>query len=184
MPMYACKCPVCEGVSFKPWGATKCPNCGATMIQSKVEQFDFEKLTNQQQDDLFPGIQEKKAQALAAKELREEEARKHRALMDKLSSIIFTTSDSIEGYQIEKYIGLVGGSSYYVQGGAIGEGYMGHRPDEKYQKAIMDAMNGVKYNANNLPVIPDAVIGIKTNMFPSEVGLQVVLTGTAVVFKK
>ena len=95
------------------------------------------------------------------------------------------TTDSIEGYEIDRYCGLVSGVSFYMVGGAFGEGSFGNKPTKLYQQALDEAMTAMKKNAGQMSPIPDAVVGIKTNvLLAPTIGTQVILTGTAVTFKK
>ena len=97
MAKYACFCTGCNTFQFSPWGVRECPACGGRLIQSRVEQWEFESMTTEKKYTTFlPLVKEdspeyklllagteshEKVRYLQQKmyedELSKEEARKH-----------------------------------------------------------------------------------------------------------
>ncbi len=92
--------------------------------------------------------------------------------------MILTTTESIEGYVVDKYLGLVSGTDIYLVGGLIGGGLANQ--EGLFGSALSKATSHLTSNASALGA--DAVIGIKQSFAaPGGVNSMIlVLTGTAV----
>ena len=94
-------------------------------------------------------------------------------------SIILSTTNQIEGYNISKYVGIVSGTDIYLVGGVFGGGLVNQ--EALYSTALANAVNHLRSNAEAIGA--NAVIGIQNNIV-SPGGLNniiVVVTGTAVI---
>ena len=96
--------------------------------------------------------------------------------------MILTTTENIEGYVVEKYLGIVSGTDIYLVGGLMGGGLASQ--EALFGSALKTAQRNLLSNAGALGA--DAVIAIKQS-FTSPGGINnmiLVLTGTAVKLKK
>lgn len=92
--------------------------------------------------------------------------------------MLLTTTETIEGYVVDKYLGLVSGTDIYLVGGLIGGGMANQ--EGLFGGALSKATQHLISNANLLGA--DAVIGIQQSFTaPGGVNTMIlVLTGTAV----
>jgi uncharacterized protein YbjQ (UPF0145 family) len=92
--------------------------------------------------------------------------------------MILTTTDKIDGYTVEKYLGLVSGTDIYLVGGLLGGGLASQ--EKLFEAALSNARQHLISKANLLGA--DAVIGIRQSFTaPGNVNNMILaLTGTAV----
>jgi len=92
--------------------------------------------------------------------------------------MILTTTDQIEGYVVEEYLGLVAGTDIYLVGGLLGGGLASQ--EKLFDTALDNATQHLTSKAIQLGA--DAVIGIKQSFTaPGNFNSMILaLTGTAV----
>ncbi len=91
--------------------------------------------------------------------------------------MIVTTTPSLEGYHITKYIGTVTGAATYLIGGVIGEGMFSSRQSSQFSIAWQEAVAFMKKEAYKA----DAIVGVQHTLCGVANGYMVVsVTGTAV----
>ncbi len=122
MANYACFCTGCNTFQFAPWGARKCPACGGRLIQSRVEQWGFESMPQEQKYTTFmPLVKEgtpeymlllagteshEKVRNLQQK-MYEAERIKEQARVNAFAEMTVAFESSIEGTKIVKSCGPV-----------------------------------------------------------------------------
>ncbi len=96
--------------------------------------------------------------------------------------VILTTTNTIEGYNISDYIGIVSGTDIYLVGGIFGGGLVNQ--EVLYSTALATATRHIKANAEAIGA--DAVIGIQNNIASpgGANNMIVIVTGTAVKITK
>ena len=102
--------------------------------------------------------------------------------MQNSKDMILSTTNEIKGYNINKYIGNVGGTDIYLIGGILGGGLASQ--EQLYANALMNTTSKLKQNAKNIGA--NAVIGIQSNLTSTggTNNIIVTLTGTAVDIEK
>ena len=96
--------------------------------------------------------------------------------------MILTTTEKVEGFVVEKYLGLVSGTDIYLVGGLLGGGMANQ--EKLFNSALYTAKQHIEMSANGLGA--DAVIGIQQSFASpgNDNSMILVLTGTAVKLKK
>ncbi len=96
--------------------------------------------------------------------------------------MILTTTEKVDGYIVEDYLGLVSGTDIYLVGGLIGGGLANQ--EKLFDTALSNARSHLISKASALGA--DAIIGIQQS-FTSPGGVNnmiLALTGTAVKLSK
>lgn len=92
--------------------------------------------------------------------------------------MIITTTDTIDGYFIEKYLGTVVGADNFLSGGLIGEGFFSSRMSSNasaiYSMCIQQMISSAPQGTN-------AIIGIKSSITNVNGSIVCCLIGTAVI---
>lgn len=93
-----------------------------------------------------------------------------------------TTTNTIEGFEIEKYLGIVYGTEIYLVGGLMGGGLSNQ--ELLFGSNLENATERMIAKAKHLHA--DAIIGVQTSFTsPGNVNYMIIaLTGTAVKFTK
>lgn len=182
MANYACFCPGCLTENYTAWGSKKCPECGAKMIQSRVEQATFLRFTDEQKLNTFiplanteeekeainkcflPRIEAKertRKRVEEAKKKLEEKEEAERIEKDKiLSSILISSGFNFEGYRIVKYSGYISGddATTIPRVSGILTSHHGQNLTDALVKIRIQALKELKEAAHELGC--NAVIGV------------------------
>lgn len=96
--------------------------------------------------------------------------------------MILTTTDKVDGYVVEKYLGLVCGTDIYLVGGLLGGGLASQ--EQLFNTAMSTAKENMQKKARALGA--DAIIGINQSFTaPGGVNNMILaLVGTAVKLKE
>ncbi len=95
--------------------------------------------------------------------------------------MIITTTQSVEGYNITRYIGTVTGAATYSPGGIIGEGFLNKHQSAQFAFAWQEAVEFMKKAAGRA----DAIIGVQHTLCGVANGYMVVsVAGTAVMLEE
>lgn len=122
MANYACFCTGCDTFQFAAWGERKCPACNGRLIQSRVEQWAFESMSQEEKYMTFlplvkegspeyrlllAGCESHEEVRRLQQKLYEDALRKEQARMQALSEMTIAFESSFEDAKVVKRGGCI-----------------------------------------------------------------------------